>query len=48
MLNNDQNKIRLEEGKKTNPCNLKMCCYLDGDEKVPRRFEEKELSLSRR
>lgn len=41
MLNNNQNKIRLKEGKKTSQHHLKMCCYLDGGEKVSGREERK-------
>lgn len=43
VSNNNQNKIRLGKGKKTNQCHLKICCYIDGEEKVPRRLEEREL-----
>lgn len=43
VLNNNENKIRLGKGKKTNQCHLKICCYIDGEEKVPSRLEEREL-----
>lgn len=41
MLNNNQNKIRLGEGKKTSQHHLKMWYYLDGGEKVPGQEERK-------
>jgi hypothetical protein len=42
VLKNNQNKIG--EGKRSNQCNLKVCCYLDRDEKGAKRFEERTYS----